>query len=552
MKFRWLKWLRLLALSAVVTTVPIAAADYVLSQHALSVGQAEADSMAARYLARAETTVAEALRVLADLRTSGRITCGLADRTAFGMTAFNSEFIVQIGLTDEAGTLICGEPMGALAAPARLPVAEKGDPSVMLSVLSDGKDKRQAVVTLRVDDRLRLVARLASRSLDIEAGASYFEDASVTSIYLDDGSEWSKFSGKWTESDQSAALVSTISSERYPIKVRVAVDEMAAQKSIAGLRAITIILSTLAGLGVFIIVTWSMWRQSDGDSFSRAVDNHEFIPYYQPVFDLMTGEIRGCEVLVRWLRPDGTMVAPGQFLPYAEATGAIRDITRQLMTQTVADVSDIYDKNPGLKLAINLTAMHFNDLEIMDDIKRIYGNSKIRYEQLCFEVTEQHPLKDLALSRAIIGRIQALGASVALDDVGTGHGGLAYLQKLGVDIIKIDKMFIDHIGTDHSSQTIVDTLVELGHQLGLGIVAEGVERPDQVEHLKSIGVVQAQGYIYSPPIPVKAFREFALKSLERSKSGLGARSDKPVEVSDSFASLTVSVDDEGEDEASAA
>ncbi len=508
--------------------------------------------MAARYLVRAETTVAEALRVLADLRSSGHITCGLADRTMFGMTAFNSDFIVQIGLTDEAGTLICGEPMGALAAPARLPVAEKGDPSVMLSVLSDGKDRRQAVVTLRVDDRLRLVARLATRSLDIEAGASYFEDASVTSVYLDDGSEWSRFAGKWTESDQSAALVSTISSERYPIKVRVAVDETAAQKSIAGLRAITIILSTLAGLGVFIIVTWSMWRQSDGDSFSRAVDNHEFVPYYQPVFDLMTGEIRGCEVLVRWLRPDGTMVAPGQFLPYAEATGAIRDITRQLMTQTVVDVADIYDKNPGLKLAINLTAMHFNDLEIMDDIKRIYGNSKIRYEQLCFEVTEQHPLKDLALSRAIIGRIQALGASVALDDVGTGHGGLAYLQKLGVDIIKIDKMFIDHIGTDHSSQTIVDTLVELGHQLGLGIVAEGVERPDQVEHLKSIGVVQAQGYIYSPPIPVKAFREFALKSLERSKSGLGARTDKPVEVSDSFASLTVSVDDEDGDEASAA
>ena len=145
MKFRWLKWLRLLALSAVVTTVPIAAADYVLSQHAISVGQAEADSMAARYLTRAETTVAEALRVLADLRASGHVTCSLADRTDFGMTAFNSEFIVQIGLTDEAGTLICGEPMGALAAPARLPVAEKGDPSVMLSVLSRHCDHSKVV-----------------------------------------------------------------------------------------------------------------------------------------------------------------------------------------------------------------------------------------------------------------------------------------------------------------------------------------------------------------------------------------------------------------------
>lgn len=531
-------------MSVIITALPITSADYILSRHAVATGQTEAESMAGRYLARAEAAVSEGLRVLADLRTARRTSCSVADRTAFGMAAFNSQFVIQIGLTDEAGTLICGEPMGALAAPARLPVAEKGDPSVMLSVLSDGKDKRQAVVTLRVDDRLRLVARLAERTLDIAAGASYVENSSVASVFLDDGSKWSVYGGKWDETNDTTALVANASSDRYPIRVRVAVDHEAALKSIEGLRTITIILSTLAGLGVFIIVMWSMWRQSEGDSFSRAVDNHEFIPYYQPVFDLMTGEVRGCEVLVRWLRPDGTMVPPGQFLAYAEATGAIRDITRQLMAQTVVDVADLYERFPNMKLAINLTAMHFNDLEIMDDIKRIYSNSKIRYEQLCFEVTEQHPLKDLALSRAIIGRIQALGAQVALDDVGTGHGGLAYLQKLGVDIIKIDKMFIDHIGTDHSSQTIVDTLVELGHQLGLGIVAEGVERPDQVEHLKSIGVVQAQGYIYSPPIPAKAFRDFVLKQMDAQKSGRTALTDKAVEVSDSFASLTVEVDEE--------
>lgn len=552
MKLRWLKWLRLLGLSVVVTAVPIATGDYILSQHALSAGQTEVDSMAARYLARAEAVVSESLRILAELRTADHKTCGLDDRTAYGMAAFNSEFITQIGLTDGAGTLICGEPMGALAAPARLPVSEKGDPSVMLSVLSDGKDKRQAVVTLRVDDNLRLVARISQRALDLDVGASYFEGFSNATVYLDDGSQWTQPASKWSENDKPHTIAAMSSSERYPVKVRVVADADAAQRSVAGLRTITIVVSTLAGLGVFILVMWSMWRQSDGDSFSRAVENHEFIPYYQPVFDLMTGEVRGCEVLVRWLRPDGTMVSPGQFLPYAEATGAIRDITRQLMAQTVIDVSDIYEKNPGLKLAINLTAMHFNDLEIMDDIKRIYGNSKIRYEQLCFEVTEQHPLKDLALSRAIIGRIQALGAQVALDDVGTGHGGLAYLQKLGVDIIKIDKMFIDHIGTDHSSQMIVDTLVDLGHQLGLGIVAEGVERPDQVEHLKSIGVVQAQGYIYSPPIPAKAFREFVQKSQVALHGGLGPRSDKPVEVSDSFASLTVSVDEDDEENADAA
>ncbi len=170
-----------------------------------------------------------------------------------------------------------------------------------------------------------------------------------------------------------------------------------------------------------------------------------------------------------------------------------------------------------MKLSINLTAMHFNDLEILEEIRQIYGSSGISYEQLCFEVTEQHPLKDLNLSRAIIGRIQALGASVALDDVGTGHGGLAYLQKLGVDIIKIDKMFIDNIGTDHSSQTIVDTLVELANQLGLGIIAEGVERQDQVEYLKKIGVATAQGYVFSPPVPAAAYLDICRRLADPAK-----------------------------------
>ena len=188
------------------------------------------------------------------------------------------------------------------------------------------------------------------------------------------------------------------------------------------------------------------------------------------------------------------------------------------MEQTVEDCAAIYEQHPELKLSINLTAMHFVDLAIVDEIKEIYGPSGIRYEQLCFEVTEQNPLKDINLSRAIIGRIQTLGASVALDDVGTGHGGLAYLQKLGVDIIKIDKMFIDHLGTDYSSQTIVDTLVELGNQLGLGIIAEGVERQEQADHLKSIGVTTAQGYLCSPPVPAARYLEMLDKHFASSGS----------------------------------
>lgn len=125
------------------------------------------------------------------------------------------------------------------------------------------------------------------------------------------------------------------------------------------------------------------------------------------------------------------------------------------------------------------------------------------------EVTERLPLQDLELARKLIAEMQALGVRVALDDVGTGHGGMAYLQKLGIDIIKIDKMFIDALGTDDSSTTIVDSMVELADNLGMGIIAEGVERMEQVERLRELGVTAAQGYLFAPPLPGKLYIDLA-------------------------------------------
>lgn len=511
-----MNWLRIIGLSAAVTAGPIVASEYILSRHALLSAQQEVHAVAEAYLEQAEGAISEALSVLGSFKASGGLDCSSANRSRFGLAAMEANLIDQIGLADDGGTLLCGEPMGALARPALLPAAEAGDPSVVIGILADQKGGRQAVVTLRTDDHMRLVARLGDMLSSLHPGATYLKGRMNVGVYLDDGARWYSRDG-WLPTSEVDSIGETIASERYPLRVSVFASKAAALAQVADLVMLVYVFSMLTGLGVFLLQLWSAWRHSEGDILTRAVQHGEFVPYYQPVFDLYTGETMGCEVLVRWKRSDGTMVPPGQFLPYAEATGLIRDITRQLMHQVVEDIADIYQRYPGLKASINLTAMHFNDLEIMDDIKQIFGG-RIRYEQLCFEVTEQNPLKDLALSRAIIGRIQALGASVALDDVGTGHGGLAYLQKLGVDIIKIDKMFIDNICTDHSSQTIVDTLVELGRQLGLGIIAEGVERADQVEHLKSIGVHAAQGYIYSPPIPVVAYRDLTLKSVRQMAS----------------------------------
>ncbi|WP_181703643.1 EAL domain-containing protein [Chthonobacter albigriseus] len=510
-----MRWARVIAAAGFVAAGPVLISEYIFDHHALSQSRSETRALADRYLERTETVVAESLGELQALREKQHTSCVLADRQAYGTAAFASAFVQQIGVADASGTLICGEPMGSLAQPIRLPASERGDPSVMLGILNGPKKDRQAVITLRVSEETRLIARIRRESLDLQAGPEYLIDHTTIGIFLDDGAEWMSIAENWTPEKEADAVTETLTSARYPIRIIVATSASAARATMAPLKTIVLIVSIFGGFSVFIAGLWLSWgKDGSGDVFTRAVENREFVPYYQPVFDLFTGELKGCEVLVRWIKPDGSMVPPGQFLPYAEATGLIRDITRQLMVQTVDDCGALYAAGRTLKLSINLTAMHFVDLEIVDDIRLIYADSGISYDQLCFEVTEQNPLKDLALSRTIIGRIQALGASVALDDVGTGHGGLAYLQKLGVDIIKIDKMFIDNLATDHSSQTIVETLVELGTQLGLGIIAEGVETVEQVEQLKRIGVSTAQGYLFAKPLPAAAFLELAWKMME--------------------------------------
>ena len=142
-------------------------------------------------------------------------------------------------------------------------------------------------------------------------------------------------------------------------------------------------------------------------------------------------------------------------------------------------------------------------------------------------MTERQPLENLTETRRVIAALQGLGVQVAIDDVGTGHSGLSYMLKLGVDIIKIDKMFIDSLGTDRNSNTIIETLIDLAQNMRMEIIAEGVESFEQVVHLRELGIRAAQGYVFSPPLPGSAFLQLVeaidpLKSRRASADEPGA------------------------------
>jgi EAL domain-containing protein (putative c-di-GMP-specific phosphodiesterase class I) len=160
---------------------------------------------------------------------------------------------------------------------------------------------------------------------------------------------------------------------------------------------------------------------------------------------------------------------------------------------------------PGLKISFNAGAQLFADHSIIKDVRKTFVGSPIDFSQVVLELTEREPIENFAQVRKIVAALQALGIRIAIDDVGTGHSGLSYMLKLGVDIIKIDKMFVDAIGSDRNSTTIVETLVDLAHNMRMDVVAEGVETFEQVMHLREIGIRSAQGYVFAPPLPGKAF-----------------------------------------------
>ncbi|MFD1332548.1 EAL domain-containing protein [Methylopila musalis] len=305
------------------------------------------------------------------------------------------------------------------------------------------------------------------------------------------------------------SLSSTAISERYPLTVDIITPGAALVAANRGLFVYANIGGVLVGL-LFALIYAMITFRGGGPvrEIADGIRRGEFEPYYQPVIDIVSGKLIGCEALVRWRRRDG-VIPPGRFIPLAEASGEIYPMTLAVMTKARDDLGALYGRLPHLELGFNLVAGHFDNLDIVDDVQRIFDGSPIRMSQLMFEVTERQPLQNIARARVVISRLQQLGARVALDDVGTGHGGLSYLLKLGVDVMKMDKMFVDAIGTERYSVAIVDSLVKLAADMRLELIAEGVETFEQLQYLRQKGVRVAQGYVFAPPLPAASFLQLA-------------------------------------------
>ncbi|NTS78361.1 EAL domain-containing protein [Catenovulum sp. SM1970] len=244
-------------------------------------------------------------------------------------------------------------------------------------------------------------------------------------------------------------------------------------------------------------------RQSLSRIIKDGIKYSEFVPFYQPIVDSRNGDLLGAEVLVRWQKKDGTVIPPYQFIPYAEESGLIIDITRQLVDKVIKDIKVLgWDKSKKFT-SINIVAEHLDNADLFEQISTLLEQENISPKCISLEITERKQIPDLIQARKELEKFYSLGINLKLDDAGTGYGGFSYVQELGIDTLKIDKMFVDTINSDDLKLSVLDAIVAFSVSSGLKTVAEGVENEEQVAYLAERGVYTIQGYFYAKPMPLE-------------------------------------------------
>jgi diguanylate cyclase (GGDEF)-like protein len=240
----------------------------------------------------------------------------------------------------------------------------------------------------------------------------------------------------------------------------------------------------------------------------RAVENDELSLFYQPKIDLKTGAIRRVEALVRWMHPTRGFVPPIEFIPFAEQTGYIKRVTRWVVENAVQQAGIWHRERLDIAISVNISTRDLMSNELVDLVAALLQKHAVPAEQLCLEITESGFMEDPARALETLGRLHALGLRLSVDDFGTGYSSLAYLKKLPVQELKIDRSFVMHMVEDEDDATIVRSTIELGHNMGLEVVAEGVEDHAGLDFLKRLGCDQVQGYYISKPLPTTQFVEW--------------------------------------------
>jgi len=248
----------------------------------------------------------------------------------------------------------------------------------------------------------------------------------------------------------------------------------------------------------------------------RALERNQFLLHYQPRIDLVTGRIVGAEALIRWETPEHGVVAPGRFIPIAEETGLIVSIGKWALQEACAQSKAWQDEGlPPIVVSVNVSPRQFRQDNLVRTVDEVLRTTGLEGRYLELELTESMVMHDAPQLIAMLDDLKSLGIQMALDDFGTGYSSLSYLKRFPVDRLKVDRSFVQDIATDVDDATIVRTIIALGHNLGLKVVAEGVESVEQLTFLRRHLCDEVQGFLFGQAVTATEFRELFDQQLPR-------------------------------------
>ncbi|MFK7914410.1 MAG: EAL domain-containing protein [Pseudomonadales bacterium] len=240
-------------------------------------------------------------------------------------------------------------------------------------------------------------------------------------------------------------------------------------------------------------------RRDLESALHEAFVRREFFMNYQPKINIKSGEIMGFEALIRWRHPERGVLAPADFLPAIERLNLISELGDYVLHESCLFAATW--RQNGIHIAVNISPVHLADPQFLATVDHALANSRLAPEQLEIEITEDALIRDFELTRGVLDQLHERGISIAIDDFGRGHTSLRYLQQIPLDKLKIDKSFIRNIASNDKAREIARSVVKLGHDLGLSVVAEGVEEQAQLDELSDWECDEAQGYLFSRPVP---------------------------------------------------
>jgi sensor c-di-GMP phosphodiesterase-like protein len=461
-------------------------------------------------LRRSEVAVDFGVATLDDVTQRGAVSCDPAALQTIRLQVYQRSAVKDIRLVTRDGSVVCSAYSETLEFDngfvERRDMLPARDPNLLLFRVDQINGLALGVLK-DVSAQHALIAILSINSYLLDILPAELRHASEVVLDLDNGLNVGRFP-KLMRKGPETPIEFTKASTRYPMRVKVSIDRSAFGRWNSEAYVPGMLLAGVLGLAFGVLLARAV--ASPGGPIAdldRALARSEFKPYFQPIFDLRSNAIIGCEVLARWVHADGSVIPPMNFIPLAESSGRIEPMTWQILTTALHELQPRLKRDKTFKMSLNVVPRHLLSDGFIDTLREIVAEAKVSPRQIILEVTERDEMPDLQKASMIVGQLHDYGFRIAIDDVGVGHSGLSQIKGLGAHTMKIDKYFVDTITLDTSAVTIVEMLVRLAIELRMTVVAEGIETADQVSALLNCGVEQGQGYLVSPPLPFAKFEQ---------------------------------------------